>query len=143
MKLQTPSNPDQFKPAKAVSLPETAAGSTQSNDKTAQPVQPNTAPTRKKAAQKPQRKAKPAALEPTYKINLNCTLERRDAINAAAAALGLTTTAYLLYCEEQSVHKLVRHFSDYIETVTKMNIEAFDERLKKIEQLLKTISSPY
>ena len=101
------------------------------------------APTPAKPAKKKlQRKPRPSALEPKFTINLNCTLDRRNAINAAAAALGLTTTAYLLYCEEQSIHGLAQHLTNYIETVSKMNLETIDARLSKIEEMLKTISSP-
>jgi uncharacterized protein (DUF1778 family) len=145
VKLQTPSDPEQFKPARAVSTPEAAPISKQITTHAGNPAASTLdamAPI-KPSKKKFLRKAKPAALEPTAKINLNCTLERRDLINAAAASLGLTTTAYLLYCEEQSVHKLAQHLTNYIETVSKMNMEVIDSRLKKIEEFLKTMSSSY
>ncbi len=140
MKVQTPSDPALFKPARAVSSAETAPGPAPASDKSRQSrLATSDKPTKKKL----QRKARPSALEPTFKINLNCTLERRDAINAAAAALGLTTTAYLLYCEEKAIHQLVQRFTDYLETRARMDAEAFDARLKKIEEFLKLMSSPY
>jgi hypothetical protein len=88
-------------------------------------------------ADKAQRAAKPKGLAPDAKINLNCTLARRDAINAAAESLGLTTTAYLLYCEEKAVHQLVKHFTVYIETRDQMAVDKLTERLDRIEEFLK------
>jgi len=96
---------------------------------------PQESPKAGRRVAKPQT-TKPKALAPDAKINLNCTLARRDAINAAAESLGLTTTAYLLLCEESAVHQLVKHLAIYVETRAQMAEDKFSERLDKLAEIL-------
>jgi hypothetical protein len=163
MKLQTPKNSDAFLPpkptggrntnstsvAKSETVKESAAvksepkAGAESRDsaiiKAAPAVDSPMAadPVPKKPTAKGKRKTMPKADAPVYKINLNCTLAQRDSINATADSLGMTTTAYLLGCENIAVHQLVKYFTAYIDTRDLMTKEKSDARLLRIEELLK------
>jgi hypothetical protein len=140
-KLDSESKPEQTSPSKAPPAPAaTGAGLAGNEDQNlgGNIIGPELAKSKLlKRAGKAQRQAKPEALTPCAKINLNCTLARRDAINAAAESLGLTTTAYLLLCEEQAVHQLAKYFTAYIETKDTMAAEKVNARLDRLEEIIK------
>ncbi len=98
--------------------------------------------TTSKPRRKSPRREKPAAFKPEAKLNLNCTLERRDAIHATAEALGLTATEYMLLCEEKMAHQLVKHFAAYIESLVQMTREELQARMARLEELVKQRPSP-
>jgi hypothetical protein len=90
-----------------------------------------------KRLRKSKRLEKPADLKPDAKLNLNCSLERRDAIHKAAEDLGMTATEYLLRCEDNKLHLLVGHFTTYIETLVQMHRDEFEARMVRLEEMIK------
>lgn len=133
------------KPA-AGSAPSSAAapvpGEVENQVETTSRLTPSTLREPSKRVRKSRRPEKPAALKPEAVINVGCTLKRRDAIKAAAESLGLSMTAYLLYCEEQSVHELVKYLIAYIETRSQIGQEEVQARMAQLEELVKQGLSP-
>lgn len=164
MRIATPPSPEYFKPPKSLGKqPESGAIKGQSvtlNRATSEITGPLatavkdavsaatpaavTAQANIKRLQKRKRAEKPVAFKPTAKINLNCTLNKREEVNAAAEALGLTTTAYLLYCEEKAVHELVKVFTTYIEARQLMFEQQLSSILERIERAIRnrTLNPP-
>jgi hypothetical protein len=89
-----------------------------------------------KRLRKSKRPEKRADLKPDAKLNLNCTLERRDAIHKTAEALGMTATEYLLRCEQNALHQLVERFTTYIETLVQMHRDEFEARMVRLEEMI-------
>lgn len=101
---------------------------------------PTPAPQAKQRKPKVQAAKKPEGLKEIAAINIRCSLVRYDGMMTKAKSLGLTLTAYMLFCEEAAANKLVGQLIRYLETLATMRNEPLEKRLQGIEALLETLT---